>query len=184
MSYHHVQGLKQTQMFRRRLLLAAPFLILNSRLAEAEGSAVAATASALLTVNGDILRPTHGNEAVFDLAGLDHLPQAEFTTSTIWSEGARRFSGPTLQGLLDHVGAGPGDIMATAVNNYVVNISQSLVTQTAPIIASRIDGALFPLRRKGPLWIIFPFDSDSSYRTELFYASSVWQLHKLTILQS
>ncbi|MFA8443998.1 oxidoreductase [Yoonia sp.] len=172
-------------MQRRNFLLAAPFVIIGSRLAVAQDAASPpVTGPVLLTVDGDIARPSQGSTAVFDQQRLDQLPQNEFRTSTIWTEGLRRFSGPTLQGLLDDVVAGSGEIMATAINDYVVDISRSLVKPTTPIIANRIDGMPFSVRKKGPLWIVFPYDSDPLFRSEPVYASSVWQLSKLTIQQS
>ena len=172
------------RMQRRNFLMAAPFVIIGSKFAVAQDTvAPPVTGPVLLTVGGDIATPSEGSAAVFDQQRLDQLPQNEFRTSTIWTEGVRRFSGPTLQGLLDDVGAGSGEIMATAINNYVVDISRSLVEPTTPIIATRIDGMLFSVRRKGPLWIVFPYDSDPLFRSELVYASSVWQLSKLTVLQ-
>jgi hypothetical protein len=35
------------------------------------------------------------------------------------------------------------------------------------------------LREKGPLWVIYPYDSDPAYRTEETYSRSIWQLNRL-----
>ena len=38
------------------------------------------------------------------------------------------------------------------------------------------------LRDKGPLWIVYPFDSNPSYSTEVTYARSIWQLDRIEVL--
>ncbi|WP_296762669.1 hypothetical protein [Sediminimonas sp.] len=37
------------------------------------------------------------------------------------------------------------------------------------------------LRDKGPVWLLYPFDSAPRFRTELHYARSVWQLDRIEI---
>lgn len=178
-------SLLQPKVSRRQFVLAAPFILIGSRLAVAQDAAVLpVTESALLTVDGDISNPDFGSVAVFDRTRLDRLPQVAFTTSTIWTEGVHRFSGPTLERVLEEVDAGPGNIIATAENNYVSELERIFINSAAPIIASRIDGKPFSMRRKGPLWIMFPFDSDPSLQSEVIYASSVWHLNKLTVVKA
>lgn len=132
----------------------------------------------LLEVDGDI----PDGAAQFDLAALDALPQGRFRSSTIWTEGEPEFSGPRLSALLDHLGAEPGDVMLSAANQYQILLPRAMVEADAPIIATRIDGAPFPLRERGPLWLVFPYDADRRFRTEAAYAVSVWQLVRLTVL--
>jgi len=38
-----------------------------------------------------------------------------------------------------------------------------------------------PVREKGPLWIIYPFDATNAYRTESHYARSIWQLERIDV---
>ena len=67
-------------------------------------------------------------------------------------------------------------IRLTALNDYSVTMETALIGPNAPIVANRIDGAPFCVRDKGPLWIMFPFDLDIRYRSESFYALSIWQV--------
>ena len=46
-------------------------------------------------------------EVVFDLATLDSLPQLQFETSTLWTEGVIAFSGPSLRSVLNAAGVAP-----------------------------------------------------------------------------
>ncbi len=66
------------------------------------------------------------------------------------------------------------------MNDYSVDITLQEIGPDYPIVATRIDDMLIPVRENGPFWIIFPFDSDPKFRTEIVYSQSVWQLSALT----
>tara|TARA_R110000787_G_scaffold33079_7_gene86911 strand:+ start:3826 stop:4311 length:486 start_codon:yes stop_codon:yes gene_type:complete len=110
------------------------------------------------------------------------LPQTHIDTSTQWTKGFHRFSGPLLADLLSRYSAGPGDLRLAAINSYSVTVNRNLITQDAPIIANRMDGKPFSRRKKGPLWVIFPYDKSAKYQGELVFAASVWQLSQITVL--
>jgi hypothetical protein len=131
----------------------------------------------LLTVSGAV----DGGERGMTDADLLALPQVSFRTTTIWTEGEVTFSGPSLAAVLEAAGAGAGDLTFTAVNDYSVTMPRSAVEAGAPIIANRIDGAPFSRRDKGPLWVVFPYDSDPRFRAETVYAYSVWQLTDIVV---
>lgn len=133
----------------------------------------------LLKVTGDI---AGSEEIAFSDSALLELPQIEYATSTIWTDGILTFRGPTLDAVLAAAGAGPGDLELIAANNYRVILPREMIESGAPIIANRIDGNPFSIREKGPLWAIFPYDSDERYQTEEIYALSVWQLVGIRVL--
>ncbi len=128
--------------------------------------------NAILTVRGP------GSETLFSDEALSTLPQISFTTKTLWTEGNMEFSGPSLQSVLAAAGvpATASTIRLTALNDYSVTIDRPLIESTAPIVANRMDGAPFSVRDKGPLWLMFPFDLDMRFRSETYYALSIWQL--------
>jgi len=109
-------------------------------------------------------------------ADLDALPQQDFDTTTIWTEGVRHFSGPALADVVALVGLTGLPLRLSAANDYAVDFAAADLGPTAPIIATRIDGAAFSARQKGPLWLIYPFDAEDEYRTEAIYARAIWQL--------
>ena len=39
------------------------------------------------------------------------------------------------------------------------------------------------LRDKGPLWLVYPYDADTAYQSEVIYARSVWQLDRIEVLR-
>jgi hypothetical protein len=135
----------------------------------------------LLTVEGAIGRANTAGAAAFDREMLESLPQVAYTTSTIWTEGEQVFSGPTLWSILDAAGAGGSQVSALALNDYKVSFPLAEVTETAPIVATRIDGEEFGVRENGPLWIVYPYDSSVEYQTEVVFGRSVWQLVRIEV---
>lgn len=135
----------------------------------------------LLTVTGAIAVTNVGDAAVFDREMLEALPQGAFTTGTIWTEGPAAFSGPTLRAVLDRVGATGTTVRAVALNDYAVSIPVAEVEIATPIIAAAMDGAPMSVRERGPLWIVYPYDSAPRWRAEVIYSRSIWQLTRLDI---
>lgn len=123
-----------------------------------------------------------GRAMSFDLAALDALPRISFSTSTPWTQGVRTFSGPSLRSILDLAGAKDGIVLAVALNNYSVRIPVKDAEAEAPVIVTRMDDKTYGVRDKGPLWVLYPFDSSPKYRTEVNDARSIWQLTKLTVV--
>ena len=52
-----------------------------------------------------------------------------------------------------------------------------------PIIAYSMDGAQMSVRDKGPLWVIYPFDSSPEYRTAVIFSRSIWQLDRIEVVE-
>jgi len=136
----------------------------------------------LLTIEGRIGATNEGDTALFDDAMLSELPQQTFTTTTIWTKDREvTFSGPSLADVLDAVDAQGSVVRARAINDYMVEFSRDELTDTAPIVANRIDGEPYGIRQNGPLWIVYPYDAGPEFQTELVYARSIWQLVHLRI---
>jgi hypothetical protein len=136
----------------------------------------------ILTVTGAVSVTNARGEARFDMQMLRALPAVEFSTATIWTDGARRYVGTPLKALLDRVGADGATVRATALNAYAITIPLDDITDAAPIVAYLEDGAPMSVRNRGPLWILYPFDDDPRWRTEVAYSRSIWQLERLDVL--
>ena len=139
------------------------------------------TGEVLLTISGAIANTTDGAVAALDLAALKALPETTFRTGTIWTEGTIAFTGVELADLLAHVGATGTMLRAIALNDYKIEIPVSDAVDGGPIIAYLSDGEPMSVRDKGPLWIIYPYDSDAAYRAEVIYSRSVWQLDRIEV---
>jgi hypothetical protein len=103
----------------------------------------------------------------------------EFTTTTIWTDGPQSFSGVPLAALLAHLGIEDGTLRAIAANDYAVEIPVSSITDAAPILAFTQNGAPMSRRDRGPIWLVYPYDSDPVFRTEVIYSRSIWQLDRI-----
>jgi hypothetical protein len=139
-------------------------------------------AAPLLTVSG-AFDTVEGDALALDRSALMELPITTFETSTIWTEGAHTFTGVSLADLAADLGIESGQFLATAINDYTVEIPFSDAVEGGPIIAYLMDGKEMSVRDKGPLWVIYPYDSDADYRSEVIYSRSIWQLDRLEIVQ-
>jgi hypothetical protein len=135
----------------------------------------------ILTIDGAIARTNGDGAAAFDLDMLRAMPAESFTTGSIWFDGKHEFTGVSLSTLLAAVGVQGGEIDAVAINDYKVIMPVPAEGDPYPIVAYLMDGAEMPVREKGPLWVIYPYDSSDDYRQETIYSRSIWQLHKLTV---
>jgi hypothetical protein len=115
------------------------------------------------------------------LEDLDAFSQTEFTTSTIWTDGDIQFSGVSLKMLLTHLNVKGDTLTMTALNDYAVAMPVADLTEDAPIIATRMNGAVMPVRDKGPFWVVYPYDDNALFSTETNYTRSIWQLNRLHI---
>lgn len=135
----------------------------------------------ILTIQGAIGERNDPAGARFDLAMLEALPQHHFTTVTPWSAGAIRFDGPLLRDVLKAVRAHGTRLEALALNDYRTRIPLDDALQNDVIVAHHMNGALIPVRTKGPLFIVYPFDSKPELRANMYYERSAWQLKRLTV---
>lgn len=135
----------------------------------------------VLTISGDVPTTNVDQTAQFDLEMLMAMPKAEYQTSTIWTEGIKSFVGVPLKALLASVGVTTGSTAATAINDYAVDIPLESLTDEAPIIAYEMDGSQLSVRQKGPLWVVYPYDSDVDFQSEVIYSRSIWQLDRMVV---
>lgn len=136
----------------------------------------------VLTISGSIDQSnTKDGTATFDMDMLRALPVQSFTTTTIWTAGAQEFTGVALSDLLKAVGAKGQTLRSVAINDYAVEIPASDAQDGGPIVAYALNGEPMSVRDKGPLWVVYPYDSASRYRTEVVYSRSIWQLTRIEI---
>ncbi|MCA0921672.1 oxidoreductase [Pseudooceanicola nanhaiensis] len=121
-----------------------------------------------------------GQVVVLDRAGLEAMPQQEVQTTTIWTEGVQDFSGVPMTELIRAYGADGTTAILTAVNGYEIRIPLDQETLKGAVLALMRNGRPMSLRDKGPLWLVYPYDSDPAYRTEVVYANSIWQLDHIS----
>jgi len=163
-------------VFTTLVLLVAPPVAAQEALPMPEGEP-------LLTVTGEISVTNQDEAAVFDRAMLESMETVTFTTSTIWTEGPQTFTGVPLSELMEAVGATGSSMKATAINDYAVDIPREDWVQDGPILAYLNDGEEMPVRDKGPLWVVYPYDLNASYQSEVIYSRSIWQLDRIGVVE-
>ncbi len=137
----------------------------------------------LLTVTGTIGTTNHEDAAAFDLDMLRDLGAETFETTTIWTDGPQTFEGVTLLALLQTLGVSDGELRISAVNDYSIDLPVDEALSAGPLIAWSRNGQIMTLRDKGPLWLVYPYDADTAYQSEVTYARSVWQLDRIEVLR-
>lgn len=125
------------------------------------------------------LVPENGSAVELTRAELEAMPQVEFETTTNWTEGSARYTGPRLSEVLALAGLSNVPVEATAANDYKVIVTPDLIGPDYPIIALKINGEPFDTRQLGPLWVIYPYDSSTEFQSEKVFAASIWQLVSL-----
>jgi len=109
------------------------------------------------------------------------LPQASFETTTIWTKGLQKFEGVWLYDVLESHNATGGILELEAINDYLVEIPLSEIEKGRALLAHTRNGKPMSAREKGPVWLVYNYDSDPAFRTETVYSRSVWQLDRITI---
>ncbi len=135
----------------------------------------------ILIVSGHISNTNVDGTAQFDREMLEGLGIVTIETKTPWYDGKSRFDGVSLSRLMDFVGASGVTVTAVALNDYVSTIPMEDFTKFNAILAMKRDGNYMPVRDKGPLFIIYPYDSLPELQTQTYYTRSAWQVAKLIV---
>lgn len=135
----------------------------------------------ILTVSGLIAEKNAGNDAQFDAAMLDKLPQQKMTVETPWYKTAQTFEGPLFRDVLKAAGAKGKKLYVVALNDYAAEIPLADLEKHDVILARKIDGKVLNVRDKGPLFIMYPFDKKPELRTKDIYSRCVWQVNRIRV---
>lgn len=169
---------------RRRLVglvLGGAGFAVAGRRAVAAPALPAPTEKPLLTITGKIRIFNSFDAVQLDRAGLEGLGMASFVTNTPWYSEPVEFEGVPMARLMAAVGAFGTTTIATALNDYVTEIPVSDFSAYNVMLALKRDGEYMPLRDKGPLFIVYPYDSDPALQHQRFYSRSAWQVAHLIV---
>lgn len=158
------------------------FAIAALGLAPAMANALdAPTGEVVLTITGNITETNNGDQADFDIEMLEALGTESFESTTQWTEGTPTFKGPSLKTVLDAVGAGSTELRATALNDYSIEMDAGTDGFPGPVIATKMNGEPMSVRSKGPLWLVYPYDLDPKFQSEVVFSNSIWQLRSINV---
>lgn len=135
----------------------------------------------ILIISGNIANTNADGAAQFDRKMLEDMGLVTVETKTPWYDGRVRFEGVSVAKLMDFVGAKGTNVTAVALNDYVSTIPMEDFTKFNVILAMKRDGNYMPVRDKGPLFIIYPYDSMPELQTQTYYMRSAWQVAKLIV---
>lgn len=166
---------------QRRRLLAAAGAWWCAGAARAR-SLDAPSGAVVLTLRGKLQRTNQGGGAAFDMDMLEAVAQHSFTTKTPWFKQQRKFTGPLLRDVLGLAGAHGTTLRVAALNDYRIDVPADDARRFDVTLARLIDDRPITVREKGPLFMIYPFDSDATLRNALYYSRSVWQLKTIDVL--
>jgi hypothetical protein len=162
--------------------LICAFLILATGVAGAvSGEIPAPRDSVILTVTGKIEHHNGGGSARFDAGMLQALPARVTAAATPWYPRKTIFEGPLGSALLDMVGAKGTTLRVTALNDYAVDIPAEDFRKWPVILAMKVDGKAIPVREKGPIFVIYPFDEQPGLYNEVYFGRSAWQVKSIDI---
>ena len=142
-------------------------------------SPLQAASDTILTVTGDFDQDGTEDEARFSRDDLAKLGETSFTTSTIWTEGPQAFTGVWLSKLVESLKIEQGQLKVVALNDYSVEIPVSEIVEGGALLAYARNGKDMAVRDKGPLWIVYPYDSSDNFRNEVIYSRSIWQVARM-----
>ncbi|MGO4525697.1 molybdopterin-dependent oxidoreductase [Microvirga sp. 2MCAF35] len=135
----------------------------------------------ILTISGKIDVTNRDGTAQFDRAMLEDLGLVTIETTTPWYEGKVKFEGVLLDKLMKQVGAKGERVSVIALNDYATEIPIADFAKYNVILAIKRDGEYMPVRDKGPLFIVYPYDSNPELKSQTYFARSAWQVAKIEV---
>lgn len=161
-------------LFASAFLFAASVMADPAKLEAPEGTTI-------LSVSGNIAVTNADGAAEFDREMLEELGMQTIVTSTPWFTGKVTFEGVPLAKLLERVGAKGEEIVAIALNDYRGQVPVADAEKYGVILALKRDGEYMPVRDKGPIFIVYPYDEYAELHDQMYYGRSVWQVARLVV---
>lgn len=155
----------------RLAAVATAFLLLASALRAEAGETI-------LTLAGKLAA---GAEVNLTLADIEALGSARVVTTTPWHDDEVTFEGVPMSRLMEAVGAQGTTAFVLALNNYRTEIPLSDFTRFKVILAYKKDDQYMEIADQGPLFVIYPYDSSSELKSELYHSRSAWQVRTIDI---
>jgi hypothetical protein len=135
----------------------------------------------ILSVSGKISVTNKGDAAEFDRTTLESIGVESFTTSTPWYSGPMKFEGVPLAKVLERLGAAGQKLTVVALNDYSSDIPMEDLKKYKVLLALKVNGEYISVRDKGPIFIVYPFDTDPELQHQTYYGRAVWQVSKIVV---
>lgn len=83
--------------------------------------------------------------------------------------------------LYGRVGGSGQTVFVTALNDYTTEIPTADFARFGVLLALKRDGNYMPISDKGPLFIVYPYDSDPILQSQKYYSRSAWQVARMRV---
>ena len=142
---------------------------------------IAPTGKIILTISGKVTAANQSGIIAFDREGLEALGLVSFETMTPWYAAKVKFEGVPMAKLMQAVGAKGEKLSVSALNDYTTEIPMNDFDKYNVILALKRVGQYLPVSDKGPLFIVYPFDSNPELKNQKFFGRSAWQVAKMAV---
>ncbi len=122
-----------------------------------------------------------GGERLLTVEMLEKMPQRSFSTNAPWTKAPQVYSGPLLRDVLKFLGATGSQLEVTALNEYSVSVPVEDARLFDMIVAHRIGGQPMPVRDRGPMMFMYPFDSQRALQAQRYYERAIWQIKSIVV---
>ena len=155
--------------------ITAATLTPNDQIAEPTGPVV-------LSLTGKIGTTNSPGRLDFDMETLEKLGLIEFTVDDPYLKRATTYQGILLQRVLDiaRVPQYATMLRAIALNDYATDVPIKPISQWPVLLATKRDGQRMPVADKGPIEIVFPYNSFTIDPT-VYDPMWVWQLRSFEV---
>ncbi|MFC0009271.1 molybdopterin-dependent oxidoreductase [Devosia nitrariae] len=169
---------------RRAVVLSCLVLAVLLQLpaaAQAQEPLPAPQGPVILLVSGNIGVTNTQEGAAFDRQMLYDLGLTEVKTTTPWTDGVPVFTGVLARTLFERVAAQGVTVMASALNDYTVEVPMEDFQNYDVLLATEMNGEEMPVSTKGPIWIVYPRDDQPALQDRRLHDRWVWQLKALRV---
>jgi hypothetical protein len=135
----------------------------------------------ILTISGKIRNFNNGQTAQFDRPMLEALGMTGLDIMRPWYNKVVHFEGPLMTSVLAAADAFGDGVVVTALDDYSAEIPRSDFAQFKAILALKRDGNDLTVRDRGPLFLVYPYDSDPELQQQKYYGRSVWQVARVLV---
>ena len=136
----------------------------------------------ILTLSANTTNSTNVQSIEFTREQLASLPTVSVTTSNPWTQGQHVYLGFSAEALLSLAKMTGKTLKITALNDYATEIPLTDFIEYGAIFATHMDSQPMGVRHRGPVMVIYPFDTYPEIRNETFYGRSIWQIRTLQII--
>ncbi len=133
----------------------------------------------VLTVKGAVTNRNDGGAVVFDLRTLGTMATVTTSTYEPFVKKDMTFTGVPMADLLARAGiaAGATKVRMHALDDYQVELRVADLADRRVLLATKADGASIPVRKGGPIRLVFPPGSSVGRNQDLW----IWSVDSITV---